>query len=130
MSKSVKAKLDEQLALDSHQLRDHKIHKFRAAIESLVYGAEKVATSKRRQFQVHLKIARQVVTKWSAADRNRAIERLEREIHQMTPVKRKLFDKLFQHHEQQLFQEAGTKTTSPRSTFAKKLAQMKAAAEE
>jgi hypothetical protein len=55
---------------------------------------------------------------------------LAREIHQMTPVKRKLLDKLFQHHERQLFQEFGTKATGARSTFAKKLAQMKTAAEE
>jgi hypothetical protein len=130
MSKSAKAKVDEQLATESHQLRDQKIHKIRAAMEVLVYGAEKVTTSKRRQFQVRLKIARQAATKWSEADRDRAIERLEREIHQMTPVKRKLFDKLFQHHQRQLLQEVGTKATGPRSTFAKKLAQMKTAAEE
>jgi hypothetical protein len=130
MSKSAKAKVDEQLATESHQLREQKIHKIRAAMEVLVYGAEKVTTSKRRQFQVRLKIARQAATKWSEADRDRAIERLEREIHQMTPVKRKLFDKLFQHHQRQLLQEVGTKATGPRSTFAKKLAQMKTAAEE
>ena len=74
--------------------------------------------------------ARQAATKWSEADRNRAIERLEREVHQMTPVKRKLFDKLFQHHERQPSQEVGTKATGPRSTLAKKLAQMKTAAKE
>jgi len=48
----------------------------------------------------------------------------------MTPVKGKPFDKLFQHQEQQLLQEVGTKATCPRSIFAKKLAQMKTAAEE
>jgi len=48
----------------------------------------------------------------------------------VTPVKRKLFDKLFRHHKRQLLQEVATKATSPRSTFAKKLAQMKTAAEE
>jgi hypothetical protein len=48
----------------------------------------------------------------------------------VTPAKRKLFDKLFQHHKRQLLQEVGTKATGPRSTFAKKLAQMKTAAEE
>jgi hypothetical protein len=46
------------------------------------------------------------------------------------PVKHNLCDKLFQHHQQQLLQEVGTKATGPRSTFAKKLAQMKTAAEE
>jgi len=48
----------------------------------------------------------------------------------MTPVKCKLFNKLFQHHERQLLQEVGTKATSPKSIFAKKLAQIKTAAEE
>jgi hypothetical protein len=99
-------------------------------MEVLVYGAEKVTNSKQRQFQVRLKITRQVATKCSEADRDRAIEQLEREIHQMTPVKRKLFDKLFQHHQRQILQEVGTKATGPRSTFAKKLTQMKTAAEE
>ena len=55
---------------------------------------------------------------------------MEREIHQVTPAKRKLFDKLFQHHERQLLQEVGTKASGPRSIFAKKLAEMKTAAEE
>jgi len=55
---------------------------------------------------------------------------LEREIHQLTPAKRKLFDKLFQHHERQLFQVVRTRATGPRSIFAKKLAQMKTASEE
>jgi len=43
----------------------------------------------------------------------------------MTPGKRKLFDKLFQHHERQLLQEVGTKATGPRSILGKKLAQIK-----
>ena len=42
----------------------------------------------------------------------------------------KLFDKLFQHHEQQQLQEVGTKATGPGSTFAKQLAARKTAAEE
>jgi len=79
---------------------------------------------------VRLNRARQAATIWSDADRQRAIDRLEREIHQVTPAKRKLFDNLFQHHERQLLQEVGTKATGPRSIFAKKLAQMKTAAEE
>jgi hypothetical protein len=99
-------------------------------MEVLVYGAEKVTTSKPRQFQVRLKIAGQAARKWSEADRDRAIQQLACKIHQMTPVKRKLFDKLFQHHERQLLQEVGTKATGPRSTFAKKLAQMKTAAKQ
>jgi len=48
----------------------------------------------------------------------------------VTPAKRKLFDKLFQQHEQQLLEEVGTKGTGPRSIFAKQLALMKTAAED
>jgi len=95
-----------------------------------VYGAEKVTTSKLMQFQVHLNRARQAATKCSAADRQRAIERLEREIHQMTPIKGKVFDKLIQHHERQLLEEVGTKATGLRSIFAIQLTPMKTAAEE
>ena len=54
MSKSVKANVDEMLASESHQLREQKIHKIRAAMEAHVYGAEKVSTTKCRQFQVRL----------------------------------------------------------------------------
>jgi len=79
---------------------------------------------------VRLNRAKQAATIWSDADRQRAIERLEREIHQVTPAKHKLFDKLFQHHERQPLQEVGTKAPGPRSIFAKKLAEMKTAAEE
>jgi len=66
----------------------------------------------------------------SDADRQKAIERLEREIHQVTPAKCMLFDKLFQHNEQQLLQEVGTKGTGPRSIFTEQLALMKTAAED
>jgi len=55
------------------------------------------------------------------------MEQLEREIDQVTPAKRKLFNKLFQNHEQQLLQDLGTKATGPRSIFAKELALRKAA---
>jgi hypothetical protein len=55
---------------------------------------------------------------------------LEREIHLVTPTKCKLFDKSFQYHKRQLLQEVGTKATSPRSTLAKKRAQMETASEE
>jgi hypothetical protein len=130
MSKSAKAKLDDLLAKESHQLREQKIHKIRAAMEAVVYGAEKVATTKLRQFQVRLNRARQAATTWSDADHQKAIERLEREIHLVTPAKRKLFDKLFKRHERQLLQEIGTKATGPRSKFAKDIALMKVAAED
>jgi len=130
MSKSATAKVDDMVAKESHQLCEQKIHKIRAPIEALVYGAEKVSSTKRRQFQVRLNRARQAATTWSDADRQKAIERLEREIHQVTPAKRKLFDKLFQHHERQLLQEVGTKGTGPRSKFAKQLALLKTAADD
>jgi len=46
MLKSVKAKVNDQLARESHQLREQKIHKICTAMEVLVYRAEKVTTSK------------------------------------------------------------------------------------
>jgi len=67
---------------------------------------------------------------WSDADRQKAIEWLEREIHQVTPAERKLFDKLFERHERQLLQEVRTKATGLRCKFAKDLALLKAAAED
>jgi len=97
MSKSVKAKLDDLLPRESHLLRKQKNHKIRAAIEAPLYGAEMVSTTKRRQFQVRLNGARQAATTWSDAVRQKAMEGLEREIDQVTPPKRKLFDKLFQN---------------------------------
>ena len=48
----------------------------------------------------------------------------------MTPAKRKLFDKSFQCHEQQVLHEVRTKATGPKSQFAKELALMKSAAED
>ena len=50
MLKSVKAKADELLARESQQLREITIQKIRHALEVQVNGAEKVTTSKRRQF--------------------------------------------------------------------------------
>ena len=46
VSKSAKAKVDERLARESHQLREQIIHKIRAAMDSQLYGAEQVTTSK------------------------------------------------------------------------------------
>jgi len=68
MSKSAKAKVDQQLASESHQLWEQKIPKISATMEVWVYGAEKVKTSKWRQFQVHLNRTQQAATKWSEAD--------------------------------------------------------------
>jgi len=79
---------------------------------------------------VHLNRAQQAAPIWSDADWQRAIEQLEREIHQVTAAKHKLFEKLFQHHERQILQEVRTKATGPRSILAKKLAQMTTAAGE
>jgi hypothetical protein len=66
--KSTKAKEDGLLAMESHQLCEEKIHNVGAGIEALLYGAEKVSTTKRKQFQVHLNRVRQVATTWSIAD--------------------------------------------------------------
>jgi hypothetical protein len=81
MWKSAKTKVDELLTRESHHLQEQKIHKIRAAMEVQLYGAEKVTRSKQRQFQVRLNRAQQAATIWSDADQQRAIERLEREIH-------------------------------------------------
>ena len=79
---------------------------------------------------VHPNGASQAATKWSEADQQTAKDRLERDIHQMTPVIYRLFDKLFQHHERQLLQQFWANATSTRSTFTRNLAQMKTAAKE
>jgi len=50
MSKSVKAKVDDLLARESHQLREQKIHKICTAMEALGYGAEKLSITECRQF--------------------------------------------------------------------------------
>ena len=46
MSKSSKANMNELLATEFHQLRAQKIHRICVAMDVLVYGAEKVTTSK------------------------------------------------------------------------------------
>jgi len=130
MSKSAKAKVDYLSPKESHQLREQKIHKICATMEAFVYGAEKVSTTKGSQCKVCLNRARQAATTSSGADRQKAIERLQHHIHQVTPGKHKLFDKLFERPEQQLLQDVGTKATGPRSKFAKDLAIMEAAAED
>jgi len=48
----------------------------------------------------------------------------------VTPAKRKLFDELFQHHQQQLLHEVGTNATGPRSIFARDLAPMRTATKD
>jgi len=68
-------------------------------MEIQVYGAEKVTTSRHRQFQVRLNRAWQAATIWSNADWQSANERMEQEIHQVTAAKHEHLNKLFQHHE-------------------------------
>jgi hypothetical protein len=69
MSKSAKAKVDELFPREFHCLQEQKIHKIRDAMEVQLYRAEKVTTSKRRQFQVRLNRARHAAPIWSNADR-------------------------------------------------------------
>jgi len=51
---SAKAQVDDLLAMESQQLCKQMINKICAAMAALVYGAENVSTTKRRQFQVCL----------------------------------------------------------------------------
>jgi len=76
MSKSAKAKVDDPLATESHQLHKQMIHKIHARMEALVYGADQDSTTKRSQFQLHLNQACQAETTSSDADRQKAIEQL------------------------------------------------------
>jgi len=82
VSKSPKAKVDDLLARGSHQLCEQNTDTVCATMEVLECGAEKNCTTKLGQFQVCLNWAQQVATTWSVADYQKAIEQLEREIHQ------------------------------------------------
>jgi hypothetical protein len=64
MSMSAKAKADNLLATESHQLREHMIHDIHAAMEAFVDEAENVSSTKHGKFQVHLHRARQAATTW------------------------------------------------------------------
>jgi hypothetical protein len=99
-------------------------------MKALVHGAEMVSSTKCRQFQVCQNRARIAATTWSDADRQKAIKRLERQIHQVTPAKCNLFNKVFQHHRRQLLQEVRKKATGPKSIFNKHCAPMLTAAED
>jgi hypothetical protein len=68
-------------------------------MEALVYGAEKVSSTKRIQFRVHLNRAWQAAITWSDADGKKAIERLEHETHHVTPAECNHFDTSFHHQE-------------------------------
>jgi hypothetical protein len=74
MTKSVQAKVDNLLAMECYQLHEQKVHKIRAAMVALVYGAMKVSSTKCRQFQVRQNRAQQADTTWSDADRQKAIK--------------------------------------------------------
>jgi len=50
MLMSAKAKVNEMLAGESHQLREQKTHAMCAVMDVLVYRAQNVTTSNRRQF--------------------------------------------------------------------------------
>jgi len=113
MSIYVKAKLDAVLARESHHLQEQKIVNVRVPMEVGLYVADCFSVSKQSQFPLCLNRTRHAATIRSDADWQRAIEQLESEIQWVTPAERKLFDKLFQHHERQLLQEVGTKATSP-----------------
>jgi len=54
MSKYAKVNVDALLATGSHQLRERKIHKIRAAMEAHAHGAENFSTTEHRQFLVRL----------------------------------------------------------------------------
>jgi hypothetical protein len=79
--------------METYQLHKQQIHKIHAALVPLVYGAETCSATKPREFQVHLRGAHQAETTQLDANRRRAIERLEHEIHQVIPAKCKVFDK-------------------------------------
>jgi hypothetical protein len=74
MLKSVKTTVHDVSATESHQLREQKMHKIWASMEALVYGAEMVSTTKRRQCQLRLNRARQAATTWSDAYCQKAIK--------------------------------------------------------
>jgi len=118
------------LASEPHEFCEQQLHKICAAMEALAYVAEKVSTTKHRKFQLHLNRAWQAATTWSDADHQKTMEWLEPKIHHVKPVKRKLFNELFQHHEWQLWQEVGTKATGPTSIFTNQVAPMKAATKD
>jgi len=88
-------------------------------MEALVYGAEKVTTTKHRQFQVHRNRAWQAAAIWSNADRQKAIEQMVHEIYQVAPLKHNLFNKLLKHQKRQQLQKVRNKATAPWSIWAK-----------
>jgi len=124
----VQAAVDDLLATESHQVPEHRIQNFHAAMQVLLYMADKLSTTKCRQSQVQLNGAHTGKTTWLDAHYRMAIAQLMLKIHQVTPVECSHCNQLVQHHERQWLQEVGTKTSGPRSIFAKNLALLKSAA--
>jgi len=62
LSKSANAKVDDQLARVFHKFCEQNILQICAAMEALLYEAEKVSVTKHRQLQVRLNIAWQAAT--------------------------------------------------------------------
>jgi len=71
---SGKPKVGDLSARESHRIEEHRNNKICAAMEVLVYGAEKVFTIKHCQFQVCLNTIWLTAAKWSDADCQLAIE--------------------------------------------------------
>ena len=130
MSKSAKANVDHLLARESYELQEQKIHKLHAVIEIQLYEADKVTTSKQKQFLVRLNRAQHVATISSAVDLQRAVEQLEPDIQQVPQDQHYCFNGLFEQNLRKLLQEVRTKATGSRNTFAKILAQIKTAVQE
>jgi hypothetical protein len=68
ISKSVKAKVDDLLAMESHQSHEQKIIMICAAMEALLYGAEMVWITKYRKFLLRPNRDQQAATTWLDAD--------------------------------------------------------------
>jgi len=90
--------VNKVVASESNRLLEEMIHIICAAVEFYVYGAAKVTTTNRKQFQVHLNRTRQAPTILLNANGQSAKRQWVCKIYQVTPVKCKHFDKLFQHH--------------------------------
>jgi len=98
-----KAKLDDRLARESHQLWEQRIDIMCTPMEVLSCGAQIVTTTKRMQFQlIYMKTAPPGAKAWSGAEQHLAKDQVDQEIHQVPMIKLQLVDKLFQHLEQQL----------------------------
>jgi len=89
------------------------IHKLYFGMNVHVHGAQMVAATIQRQCHGGLNRVPQTTSTLSVAHQQLAKEQMECNIHQMTLVKSKALQMLFQHHEQQTLQEVWTNTMSP-----------------